>query len=599
LSLSTIEFAPVIGVFVAVYGFILLAKRQLPRTKRTSIYLFVAALISISFFILGITVKELLNPTTSAIPTPFHYLFSNPSGIFNVLSVQLDRKLVYLIYLFGPLAFLPFLAPEALIMTLPWLSLSFVSSYNPYYSIFYFYSGFVIPFIFVALPKAISRINSSNVSGFSRSNKRKIVALLVLSTLVFSIYLPIVPDPTKSWNFTFPLNSPRNEDIQHMLSLIPSNASILTQNDIFPHVSSRADAYLYLPNSTKVSPDYILVDVISDWYNWDQPDQFGDRTPLSTAVPIPTIPPNLGPIPVETSYGTYGVYAWINDIVLYKKDYSDTPIEFSPRLIFNSENMLHLGSGSKLKDTSSFSGDILKSGLDDSGVLWFGPYVPLNPGLYKVTYVVKVENDGMDDSAPLFTVDVTHSAGQVSVITEDVYAVSSEGEWLNVTLIFKLTEPAQGVEFRGIGVEGHSVSLDYLVEEPLSSELFSSDALLGYADKAVDGALVYAVNSYASLPKGSYTARFWLRLDKQFDGNVSRLDVTSVTNSNTNSPLNATTISDSDFEQIGSWKSFDLSFTLDDDMNIVRLTGSNVEFGEAHVSLLFIDVFNNTGEPLS
>jgi uncharacterized membrane protein len=596
LSLSTIEFAPVIGVFVAVYGFILLAKRQLPRTKRTSIYLFVAALISVGFFILGITVKELLNPTTSAIPTPFHYLFSNPGDIFNVLSVQLDSKFLYLIYLFGPVAFLPFLAPEALVMALPWLCLSFVSNYNPYYSIFYFYSGFVIPFIFVALPKAISRFDSSKINGFYRSNKKRFLTLLILSTLVFSIYLPIVPDPTKSWNFTFPLNSPRNEDIQHLLSLIPSNASILTQNDIFPHVSSRADAYLYLPNSTEVSVDYILVDTKSIWYYWDQPDQFGDRIPLYDAVPTPSIPSNFAPIVVETSYGTYGVYAWVNDIVLYKKNYSDTPIEYNPRLGFNSENMLRLENGSKLKDASSVSGFILKSGVDNSGVLWFGPYVPLNPGLYKVAYTVKVENDNMDDSAPLFTVDVTHSSGQVTVAEKDVYKVSSNETWLNVNLIIKLTEPAQGVEFRGIGVKGHSVSLDYLVVEPLSPELFSSDALVGDAGKTVDGALVYAVDSYASLPKGSYTARFWLRLDEQFNGDVLQV---SVTDSKTNSLIDNAekTVSSTNLET-GKWTYIDLSFELENDVNGVRFTGSNVEF-EAPVSLLFIDVFNNTGEPLS
>ena len=595
LSLSTIEFAPIIGVFVAFYGFILLAKKQLPRLRRTIIYLFVAALISISFFILAFTTKELLNPTTSAVPSPFHYLFSNPTDIFNVLSVDLGSKIVYLIYLFGPLAFLPFLAPEALVMALPWLCLSFISSYNPYYSIFYFYSGFVIPFIFVALPKAICRFNSSKINGFYRSNKKRILALLVLSTIIFSIYLPIVPDPTKSWNFKFPLYSDRNNLIQQMLSLIPSNASILTQNDIFPHVSSRAEAYMYLQNSTEVSVDYILVDTYSEWYYWDQPDQFGDRPTLSSAVPIPHIPSTFTPIIVKTSYGTYGVYAWIDSIILYKKDYSGKAIWFNPRLGFNSENMLRLGNGSKLEDASSTSGFVLNSGVDDFGVLWFGPYVPLNRGLYKVSYVVKVDNvSDIKDSDPLLTVDVTHSFGQVLVAKKDVYNVSSYGEWLSVTLIFGLTEPTENMEFRGIGFEGHNVSLDSLFVDQISLQPFSSDALFVDAGEVVDGALVYAVNSYASLPKGNYIARFWLRLDKPFDGFILDLNVTdSIPNLLVNE-----TIPGSDFEETGKWKSFDFSFVLPDDIDVVRFTGSNVKY-KAPISLLFIEVFNSTGELLS
>jgi hypothetical protein len=594
LSLSTIEFAPVIGVFVAVYGFILLAKRQLPRTKRTSIYLFVAALISISFLILGITVKELLNPTTSAVPTPFHYLFSNPSEIFNVLSVQLDLKFKYLIYLFGPVAFLPFLAPEALVMALPWLSLSFVSSYNPYYSIFYFYSGFVIPFIFVALPKAISRFDPSKINGFYHFNKKRILTLLMLSTLVFSIYLPIVTDPTKSWNFTFPLNSPRNELIDQILSLVPSNASILTQNDIFPHVSSRADAYMYLPAFTNVSADYILVDTYSDWYFWDQPDQFGDRPSLSSRVPKPSVPNDFSPIIEVTSYGTYGVYAWIGTIVLYKKDYYGEPIWYSPKLGFNIDNMLRAGNGSVVQDASSFSGSVLKSSVEDSGVFCFGPYVPLNPGLYKVTYEVKVDNVNSNETNELlFTVDVTHSFGQALVAKKDVNRVTDNG-WLNVTLIFELKEPTKNMEFRCIGIEGHTVSLDRIFEDPISAQLISSDAVDG---EVVDGALVYAVSSYASLPKGSYTARFWLRLDESFDGN--EVLHFNVTDSNTGL-RNETTIKRSEVEEIGKFQSFDLGFELSNDLNEITLTGSNVEFAEpAPVSLLFIDVLNNTGEPLS
>jgi hypothetical protein len=625
LSLSTIEFAPVIGVFVAVYGFILLAKRQLPRTKRTNIYLFVAALISVGFLILGITVKELLNPTTSAVPTPFHYLFSNPSDIFNVLSVQLDLKFKYLIYLFGPVAFLPFLAPEALVMALPWLSLSFLSSYNPYYSIFYFYSGFVIPFIFVALPKAISRFDSSKINGFYRSNKKKLVALLTLSTLVFSIYLPIVPDPTKSWNFTFPLNSPRNELIEQMLSLVPSNASILTQNDIFPHVSSRAEAYLYL-NFSEVSVDYILVDTGSEWYRWIQPEQFGTRIPLREYVEN------------ATENGTYGQYATATYapkqyIILFKKDYSGKlPIIGEPvnldaySLSFNFEHELRLENGSVVQDPSSASGFVMNSGVDDSGVLWFGPYIDLNPGLYKVTYVLKV-NDATppQPSDLLFTVDVTHSSGQVLDANKHVYGLNFSsnggqypiGQWFSLTLEFGLSEIKHNVEFRGLGVDDHNVSLDYIVVDQISQQpslvsefAFNYKTFIVKAGKVINGVLIHEAGSgsgvfwsgpYASLPKGNYTARFWLRLDDDsYEGSVLNLSVNDINN---NTLLASQTVRSSDFKKQNEWQSFEVPFevpfeTLSIDMTEAEFSGVKIE-SSAPVSLLFIEVFSNTGDLFS
>jgi uncharacterized membrane protein len=600
LSLSTIEFAPVIGVFVAVYGFILLAKRQLPRTKHTSIYLFVAALISIGFLILGITVKELLNPTTSAVPTPFHYLFSNPIDIFNVLSVQLDLKFMYLIYLFGPLAFLPFLAPEALVMALPWLSLSFLSSYNPYYSIFYFYSGFVIPFIFVALPKAISRFDSSKINGFYRSNKKRFLTLLILSMLVFSIYLPIVPDPTKSWNFTLPLNSPRNEDIRRILSLVPSNASILTQNDIFPHVSNRAEAYMYLPpNSPEISVDYILVDVLSQWNTWDQPDQFGERPPPSNFTQI-ILPEDILSAQIIRD-GTYGILAWAENTILLKKGYTGEPVIFDPSLGFNykilrSDN----ANGSVVQDANSTSGLVINSG-DNSGVLWYGPYVNLNPGLYKVTYTVKVyDSSEINQNERYLTLDVTHSFGQVTDRKYDVNGsnVEPNGQWFDLTLIFGLEEPTQNMEFRGIGVEDHNVSLDYLVVNKISPIEFAFEPSALFADfgKASDGLVTYEIGS-CILPKGNYTAKFWIQLNKPINSSLLDVGVGVSTDSKKSlepSLTTSLTIYGSNFTKVNDWQTFDLDFTLSGDSNIVEFPGFNVR-DDAPTSPLLVEVLANPG----
>jgi uncharacterized membrane protein len=78
--------------------------------------------------------------------------------MLEMISVELDSKIFYTITFLAPLAFLPLLAPEPLVMALPWIAFSYISNYTPYYSVYYQYTGFVIPFVFVALPKLLNAL---------------------------------------------------------------------------------------------------------------------------------------------------------------------------------------------------------------------------------------------------------------------------------------------------------------------------------------------------------------------------------------------------------------------------------------------------------
>jgi hypothetical protein len=442
------------------------------------------------------------------------------------------------------------------------------------------------------LPKAISRFDSSKINGFYRSNKKRILALLILSTLVFSIYLPIVPDPTKSWNFTFPLNSHRNELIDQMLSLIPSNASILTQNDIFPHLSNRAEAYMYLDFS-EISVDYILVDNASQWYTWAQPAQFGTRIPPCDYVKN------------AIDSGTYGTYASANYtnegfIFLLKKGYSGRPITGEP-VVFNlysrSFNFKELfsGNGSVVKDASSASGFVMNCGVDNYGVLWFGPYVNLLPGLYKVTYVIKVdETTNKNSNDLLLVVDVTHSSGKVTVRETPVYRwnVSSNEGWLNATLIFGLTQPAQDVEFRGIGVEAYNVSLDYLTVNQISKIpfAFSPDALFADVGEVIDGVMVNEIG-YSVLPQGNYIVKFWPIFDKSYTGPID-INITDITETPYNL-LNSITIDISSLAREPFKVNFEQS---ESNVRKIEFSVTNVQ-SLASVSLLLTEVvLTDTGE---
>jgi uncharacterized membrane protein len=256
LAMLTLEFAPIIGVFMAVYGLLLWSTKKFKDKKAAPKYIALAILVSILMFVLAFKVKETFNPFTSPLPSPFHHVLSNPTGVLDVFFNDWGAKMFYVINLLAPLAFLPLLAPEPLIMALPWVLASFVTTVTPYYSVYFQYTGFVIPFIFIALPKAIERLKLQQA--------QRILYLIFLSTIIIALYLPV--GQGSPWNYKLPTTNERTELIHKILPLIPANESILTQNDIFPHLSNRMEAYMYLPRDSNITVNYILVDVDSPWY---------------------------------------------------------------------------------------------------------------------------------------------------------------------------------------------------------------------------------------------------------------------------------------------------------------------------------------------
>ncbi|MEM2739149.1 MAG: DUF2079 domain-containing protein, partial [Candidatus Bathyarchaeia archaeon] len=56
----------------------------------------------------------------------------------------------------------------------------------------------------------------------------------------------------------FNLNSEHNNIVRSFISRIPENASVLTQSNIFPHVSNRPNAYTIAPPTWNY--EYMLID---------------------------------------------------------------------------------------------------------------------------------------------------------------------------------------------------------------------------------------------------------------------------------------------------------------------------------------------------
>jgi hypothetical protein len=95
---------------------------------------------------------------------------------------------------------------------------------------------------------------------------------------------------------------------------------------------------------------------------------------------------------------------------------------------------------------------------------------------------------------------------------------------------------------------------------------------------------------YASLPKGNYTAKFWLKRDQPYNGAL--IDI-GVSINYGRKVLTSLTVSGSNFTRPDTWQSFEVKFVLPDDSLGVEFFGRKVR-QLAPVSFLFVEVRTDT-----
>nr|ADP09423.1 DUF2079 domain membrane protein [uncultured marine crenarchaeote E6-3G] len=212
---------------------------------------------------------------------PIH-LVTKPIKIVDSLRYAPLEKLKYLMFLIGSNLHLPFLNPLLLLPAVPWFTISLLSNYQPYYSIGFQYPSYVLPFILHSFVVGLRNTRSNdNSRGHSLSYNQTAVLCLTASLIFFYIASPL--SPSQLINEYSPAYLKPNSDIhsaliRRQLGKIPQHASVLTQDNIFTHLSSRSNAYVLPPsfgmdesewNSSMRfildhQPDYILLDAATD-----------------------------------------------------------------------------------------------------------------------------------------------------------------------------------------------------------------------------------------------------------------------------------------------------------------------------------------------
>ncbi len=533
------------------------------------------------------------------------YLLMNPQRIFEALLYDYSLKLFYIIFLFAPVLFLPFRSKLSIVI-LVLLAPMLLSNYSPYYMLGAHYPLYILPIIFLATLDALSNqpLSAQNLSSKKSSNTfhRHINDLmptfkniLVVSLILIVSVSPISPvayvitKQTPVLWYAKPYSDEHTKILHDMIKMVPSNASILTQNNIFPHFSNRINAYVIPPiHVESESANRDIMNYIKQQINRS------DYILLDLKVYETWTLFALGEIANDENFKAY---AFGGSAVLFKKYYNDSAI-FVPYIdyeVFLGCRDFFICSGQMVKDETSKSGYVAfsKKGVN-SGTFIYGPYVCLPSGTFNVTFEIKVTENNDDY---IGTLDVSENYGESVVSRRDIYGFELQAnEWTNVTLSFTSTKLRTALEFRAFTSGVSDIYIDRVIVKRISSTAKADFGLKTFTSRDLPlvngriskkGFLVHQHNvtsdffwcgPYISLPPDSYKVTFFLKtspLPQVPDEKILTLDVTSDRGKNALTEYDVYSSSFLNNNEILNWCEFTIQLTVEDYLENVEFRGAN------------------------
>jgi uncharacterized membrane protein len=508
------------------------------------------------------------------------YLLSNPQNAFNALMYDYPLKFLYIIFLFGPLLFIPFKSKLS-IGILALLALFLFSNYNGYYSIGSQYPLYVVPLIFIA--------TIYGLRNFDFHVKSSILKTMLIVTLLFVVSTsplsPVSDTFSKEGLLWYSsINPEPNENIvslNNLVNVIPPNASVLTQNSIFPHVSSRMNAYV-LPSPDVVndteyirflmnSSEFILLDLSWRDFNTD-------------FVLNETIHAN-----------SYGAYALASNALLFKRGFQGEPMfaHYTEHRVFSAYKDLDTASFSEtISDSSATSEKVVLCPKNLTGTFMSGPYTYLLSGSYEITFTVKV---GEHNDSYIGKFDVSDNYGASTMSKRDIFGFQLQpNKWTNFTLPFTSTKLMTRVEFRAFSYGTADIYIDRVIikrtspnatsdfglktfaysDLPLTSGYVSPEGFLFFQQNTVSNGFWYG--PYISLPAGKYRATVSLKVSPSPQEPREHI-LTLSASANSGSDIYAKyEVKASDFlnkDQVLDWQEFTLEFIVRDHLKGVEFTG--------------------------
>jgi uncharacterized membrane protein len=504
---------------------------------------------------------------------------STPGGYNDTLAL----RAVYLAMTFAPFLAVALLVPETIVLAVPLVL--FLASTDVSYLGYYGHQD-TLEFLVVALwgLMLFARAHRGGIvyklfkpqraptDRHPGSKARTAPNLTVLAAVAISVSLFATLSPISPWNQVPGLLSDVNESpsnigdvtsadhfLDSVAALIPSNASVLTQDNL-PQLTGRYVFQWAYPGISGVNVskcNYILADDSSnpfaqDWYAYLRPY-----------------------VESGLNSGEFGVLAMGYGVMLLERGYHGTPQVTAP--LPYSPSQLSLASGYVASGAA-----VHPPGTGST--FWFGPYVDLPAANYTATFQL-MEGIGAPLDARAINVAVDNFTGPNSTTyaTTPVYGYNfpAPNQWINFSVNFTLKAFVAEAEFPGLapttaaplylgGVTitlGHHAGPPY-VRLPVSfgTTAFGLDSGAFVGNMAFHGKEadpVFWFGPYVDLPAGSYYVDFQLKI-----ANVSPLASEvlnlAVASSVTGSAVffNSSSVSVSQFSAANVWENLTLGFAL-------------------------------------
>jgi uncharacterized membrane protein len=175
-------------------------------------------------------------------------LITNPLFVLNKLVVE--KKLIYLLHLLVPVAFLPARRWYLWAAFVPGVFLTLlVTNYDPPTLFSFHYVMHWAPYLFLAVPLALEAIGKSLDSGVIRMRAAATTMVCVSLVLTYN-YGAFAARPNSlkgGYNFIDfgfePREAERYDRLQSLVEMIPKDASVAATETVGPHVSSRVKMF--------------------------------------------------------------------------------------------------------------------------------------------------------------------------------------------------------------------------------------------------------------------------------------------------------------------------------------------------------------------
>jgi uncharacterized membrane protein len=242
-------------------------------------------------------------------------IVADPSLLVDLLTIEIFDKFAFFVLLLVPMLFLAIRDEVALGALAPFLAFAWLFAGR---SIYYVYGAhyplYLLPFMYIGTVRVLGRVSLPHPSRELLS--RLFVVVLVLNiggSVSAAIDRQVIPETTEHM-----------ETLEVAIERIPDDASLVTQNDIYPHVATRPNTHYivrpdlferYQKRYGRVSPEYILIDTkLGTGVDWSEHIRkaFEDR---------------IGDV--------YGAYRYEDGIWIFKRGYDGPTMAITSNVTVN------------------------------------------------------------------------------------------------------------------------------------------------------------------------------------------------------------------------------------------------------------------------